>query len=156
MKPLTIATLAILFFAGCATPPAKIANTASGRPEVIIADTQVGRVKSLLIGELVNDGYSIEQDTDYSLTMSRDLKGGEQIGAAMLVGNSYSSNSRLTSFNFVQGGQNLRVIASGTIRAVMPGGKTNTLSLDNNNAVFNILQELLNEIKERIDSKPIQ
>ena len=153
MKALPLISLAgILLLAGCVTQPEKIATTASGKPELTIATSDVGRIKSMIIGDLVNHGYTVEQDTEYSLTLSRRLSGGEEMVAALAVGNSYSTNTRIASYTFVRDGGSVRVIFAAQIRAQMPGGQVRNQPLDGNNTVFNTFQQQLIEIKKKIET----
>ena len=125
--------------------------TPSGKPEVVINTSDVGPIKALLIGTLLNYGYSLEQDTPYSLTLARPLKGMEEVGASLSTGNSYSSNSRVTTFTFVKQADGIRVVASSAWRAQMPGGQIRTTPLDDNGGIFNTYQTELLAIKAKIE-----
>ena len=147
-----LSLVGILLFAGCVTQPPRITNTPSGKPEVAIATNDVARIKSMIIGDLVNHGYTVEQDTEYSLTLSRRLSGGEDMVAALAVGNSYSSNTRLATYTFVRDGNSVRVILAAQIRAQMPGGQVKSQPLDGNNSIFNTFQQQLLEFKKKIEA----
>lgn len=151
--PFFVAGLLFLLASGCATPPPKIEVTRSGKPEVTIATSNLSEIKSLIINDLVDVGYSVESDTEYSLTLSRQLKGTENFGAAMTVGNSYSTNTRVSSYTFAKTDGSIRVVASTGWRAQMPGGQTRITPLEDGAAQFNIFQEQLNGIKLSIESR---
>ena len=75
---------------GCATPVARNVQTASGKPEVTIARTDVSAVKSHFLNLSINDGYSLEKDSEFTLELSRSLEGMENLAATMVAGNGYS------------------------------------------------------------------
>jgi hypothetical protein len=54
MKRIIVWIGAALLAAGCATQPLA---TASGRPDVLLRDTDVERAKSLVTGRMINRGY---------------------------------------------------------------------------------------------------
>lgn len=141
--------MSLAFSVGCTTIE-KSTFTPSGRPEVVIATNDVGRIKSLLIGDLLNHGYTIESDTQYALTLTRPTKGMESVAASMVAGNSYSVNTRYATYNFVHLDNGIRVIASMGWRAQMPGGQVNNQPLNDGN-VYNTFQTQLFEIKAMIE-----
>jgi hypothetical protein len=153
---LLVPVLIVMLLAGCATPPPRISATKSGKPEVQIKTDDVGAIKSWLIGDLVDEGYTIEKDTAYSLVMARTARGGENLAAAMSIGNGYSTNHRVVTFTFVKIGDEIRVIALNELRAQLPFGKVNTVEW-NNNVTYNAYQESLNTMKAEIEGpkKPV-
>ena len=146
------ALAAVLLGVGCVAPVQKMALTASGKPELTISATLTD-VKSAILGEMVNHGYSVDQDTDYMMRMSRPLKGGEDFGAALAVGNAYSSNRRVTIFTFVKQPEGIRVVVSSAWSAQMPGGQVNTTELTDNGNIFNAFETMLQDIKARLENK---
>jgi hypothetical protein len=108
-------------------------------------------IKALIIGNLLNFGYAVEQDTEYSLTLTRPVEGMENIAASIGAGNSYSTNRRVATFTFVKQPEGVRVVASSAWRAQMPGGQVRTSSLDDNGQIFNALQKELLAIKEKVE-----
>jgi hypothetical protein len=110
-------------------------------------------IKADLIGISVNEGYQIDKDTTYLLEMHRPTNSKEDMFLALTIGNSYSSNSRLLSFMFVPGSDSTRVIASSSIRAQLPGGQTNNMDLNDNGAVYNKVQQWLQDAKSQVESK---
>jgi hypothetical protein len=150
---LPLAFAACLALAGCVAPVSKSVQTQSGRPE-IEANAELGKVKSAIIGRMVNAGYSVDQDTDYMLKMSKPLTGMQDFAARVSVGNSYSSNRGVVSFTFVKSGSTIRVIGSSQLSAQMPGGQVNTMELTDSGALFNELQDQLNRVKADVESIP--
>ena len=138
---------------GCVAPVEKMASTASGKPEAVI-NADLAAIKSAIIGNLVNYGYTIEQDTEYMLRFSRPLKGGEDFAASLLVGNSYSTNRRVTTYTFSRQPEGVRIIVSSALSAQMPGGQVNTSELADQGATFNTFQKDLNEMKAKLEKHP--
>jgi len=139
------------FLFGCAAPqPAKISITPSGRPEATIR-APIEQIKSAIISEEVNYGYTVEKDTPYLLVLVRDVNGKENTGIAMTIGNMYSNNSRTASYTFASEGGSVRVVASMALRAQMPGGQVNTADINDNGDVYNTYQKQLNDIKARLE-----
>jgi hypothetical protein len=157
MKQRCLRILGILIvvfgLSGCGTPVTKSVMTASGKPEVVITTTEVGQIKAMIIGDLVNHGYSVEQDTEYSLTLARPTKGMEDVAASIGTGNAYSTNRRVANYTFIKQGDSVRVIGSSSLRAQMPGGQVRSNSLDDNANIFNTFQQQLQEIKTKIEKK---
>lgn len=157
MKTQVLASLvlaAALALSGCVTQPERISATASGKPEVTIPGVELPAVKAHLIGMLVNFGYTLERDTEYSLVLTRPTQAGENFAVAMSIGNAYSSNSRVANFTFVKTPEGIRVIATPALRAQMPGGQVNELPLNGNGTVYNTFQQDLNEMKAKLAPTP--
>ena len=138
---------------GCVAPTTKMTVTASVKPEVFIQTGDTGQIKALIIGELVNFGYNVEQDSESSLTLSRALEGSEDITAALTTGNRYATNRRFASYTFIKSSDGVRVVVSVAWRSQAPGGQVRTTSLDNNGDVFNNFQTHLLKIKSKIEGK---
>ena len=60
-----------LSLVSCAAPVKHY--TASGKPEVVIASTDLGAVKNTLISEMLNRGYSITKDSDFRIAFDRQV-----------------------------------------------------------------------------------
>jgi hypothetical protein len=150
MKTPLLAVVCLTFLAGCVTMPEKMTVTPSGNPEVEIATKDISAIKAAVISRLVNEGYSVEKDTDYSLELTRATKGAEDFAAALSIGNSYSSNRRFVVYTFIKRGDIVRVIAAPGLRAQMPGGQVNTMPLSSGN-VYNLYQQQLFDIKAEIE-----
>lgn len=138
-----------LALAGCATPIQRIVETPSGKPEVIIK-ADVAAIKASIIGDLVNHNYTVEKDSEYLLEFSRPTKGMENFAAAMVAGNSYSTNARIVNYTFVRQPDGVRVIIANSVRAQMPGGQTRTEPL-HHNELFNTYQKQLEDIKSKLE-----
>lgn len=148
--------LVTLLLNACATPVAKITTTPSGKPEVVINVRNVDAVKAAIITDMVNYGYQIEKDTPYLLEMARPANSSEDMMAALSIGNAHSTNHRVASYTFVTNDDGIRVIVSTSLRAQLPGGKVNSMQLNDNGNVYNTFQTQLFEIKAKIEGKPNQ
>jgi membrane-associated protease RseP (regulator of RpoE activity) len=83
-------------------------QTASGRPEVTIANTTPEKIKPVLVSEMANAGYRITKDTPYELAFDKPV---QNLAMAVLLGSRYDAqpNARVT-YTFAQIGNDTRVI----------------------------------------------
>ena len=143
----------VVLLAACVAPEPKILTTRTGKPEIVI-NAPLADVKSALVSESMNYGYTVEQDSDYMLRMSRPLKGGEDIAASLSTGNSYSTNRRVTTFTFAKQSDGIRIVVSSKVTSQMPFGQVHEQEVaDINNNVFNVYQTELNDLKNRLEQK---
>ena len=143
----------VLGVSGCATAPPRTEVTRSGRPEIVIA-APVQSIKSAIVADMMREGYTIQKDTDLLLEFSRPTKGAEDFLTSMAVGNGYSTNTRVTQFTIVRDGENaFRVFVSSSVQAQMPGGQVKSMSLNENNNVFNTYQAALKKMKDDLEAK---
>lgn len=103
MRHLVLLTLAILL-ASCAV--AGKLTTPSGNPEVTIANASLKEVKDAITQAMLNEGYVVEQSTDYALTFTRFEGGGYFKGA---------NKNHQATFSIVEGTAGIRVIHSRSI-----------------------------------------
>jgi hypothetical protein len=146
-----VALLAVVFVAGCESVP-KSLYTPSGKPELTIR-APLSAIKSEIVADLVRYGYNVEADSDYMLRLSRPLQSGENIGASLSIGNAYSSNRRVTIYNFSQSNGEVHVVVSSMWQAQMPYGQVNQTELTDNAKVFNTFQEQLRLIRDKLEAK---
>lgn len=137
-----------LFFAGCETVQ-RIAETESGKPEMLFETAELGIIKSELISEFLNHNYSIIKDSEYMIEMKRDLRGAETI-LGTLNGNAYSTNYRVVTMNFAKLSSGIRVLISNRLDSQMPGGQINTMDM-NTVEVFNVNQQFLIDLKAKLE-----
>jgi hypothetical protein len=150
-----IATLVVLsiFLFSCASAPEKITNTVTGKPEIIINTLDVTNIKGQIISDMLIDGYMVIQETPHLLELQRATKGNEDLAAYfMSVGNSYSTNYRVVAINFIKSKDSTRIVATNFMKSNMALGQVNK-SVINNNKLFNIWQEYLYELKDKIEGK---
>ena len=146
-----IATIIILsiFIFGCSSTP-KIADTITGKPEIVINSTDLNIIKNDIIGELLIAGYTVVQDTPRLLELQRRTRDNEDIAAYfMSVGNAYSTNYRTVSVNFLKSDDSVRIVVSTFFRAHLPYGEVSSAPITNNE-VFNYWQEYLDKLKIKI------
>jgi len=106
MRYLVSLALALSCTACTAVPPPA---TASGKPEVTIADASPDKVKPALVNQMVNAGFRITKDTSYELSFDKPT---QNLAAAVLLGSKYDAqpNERV-SYTFAPSGTSTRVIA---------------------------------------------
>lgn len=141
----------VVILSGCTTVP-KMCQTASGKPEVTIKSTDISLIKSEIITDMMNSNYNIVKDTDYMLEMTRPATSGENFTAGMSIGNTYSTNYRSAIFNLAKLKTGTRVVASLALKAQLPGGQVNSMSMNDNGNVFNSYQQMLMDIQEKVEA----
>lgn len=170
LKTLVILLLTLLLIS-CGSIPEKSKQTKSGHPEVLIKTTDIDNLKSLLISDNLKHGYSVVKDTPYSLELHRNFTAEENANMAqlnvladglssMLVGgmgygyqplpsannpNYYTDkkNGRTATITFVKSEKSTRVV-------VINSMNSETITSAN---VFNLWQEYLDNLKNRIEIK---
>jgi hypothetical protein len=153
MKLIKLVILAILsvFLFSCASAPERIADTITGKPEVVINSTDLNRIKTQIIGDRLIDGYTVVKDTPYLLELQRQTKDNEDMVAYfMSVGNAYSTNYRTISVNFLKSKDSVRVVVATFLKAHMLYGQVNSAEITSNE-VFNTWQKYLNDLKIKIE-----
>jgi hypothetical protein len=153
MKPLPAIALsfaACAFFSACATEPRSV-ETPSGKPEVTI-NAKVSDIKAAILGEMVDVGYTVTKDSDFSLELTRPANGAEEFAASLTIGNAYSSNRRIADFTFIPTEGAVRVIASCRLESQMPGGQVNSAQITDNKT-FNVYEAMFAKIKARLETQ---
>ena len=107
MSRIFIALASFLALSACAGTLHR-PQTASGRPEVTIANTTPEKIKPVLVSEMANAGYRITKDTPYELSFDKPV---QNLAMAALLGSRYDAqpNARVT-YTFAQIGNDTRVI----------------------------------------------
>jgi hypothetical protein len=141
MKKLWILGLA-LTLGGCAAPVQH--QTASGRPEVLIHNTNSESVKSAIVNRMLSDRYRITRDTPYEIAFDKAV---ENIAAQVLLGSEYDSqpNARI-SYTLASVGADVRVIADMAI-ITNPGSAFERRTEMNNGQDSPMVQTFLDGIK---------
>lgn len=140
---------ALLFLAfgvaGCVTTVEH--NTASGRPEVTVK-APPDAVKSVVIGVLMNLGYTIRTDSQFQVVFERDPN---NVLASVLLGSQYDSRILVRiSVAFMQSGQTTRVIADFNL-VRNPGSAFERLTPMTNSQDAGKFQVVLNDIKAGLE-----
>lgn len=81
-----LAVSLIPIFGGCSSLPPL--DTPSGKPEVFIEGATKAQVMELLVLEVMGWGYSVSEQTDFSLVFIKDA---DDLGAQLLFGSQYNS-----------------------------------------------------------------
>jgi hypothetical protein len=158
MKNIIFIFLLVLLF-GCAGQPKKIAETKSGRPEIIIKTDNVDIVKPLLVSKMGDEeeewSYSLIKKSKYKLTFARPVIAGEEAYKAQeMVGSYYGTvPERFVEFTLTRVDGAIKTVAYPSLLSENGFGQTKQVGLENNIDVFNALQELLNSVKLEIESE---
>jgi hypothetical protein len=150
MRLIILAAIAFLCSA-CATvpPPA----TASGKPEVTIAEATPEKVKPVLVDKMLNSGFRITKDTPYELSFDKPV---QNIAVAVLLGSKYDAQPNLrVSYTFAQLSTATRVVADVAI-ITNPGSAFEQRTDTNAGVDSHDIQILLETIRGDLDtSSPI-
>jgi len=137
-----------LSFSGCVTQLADSSPTASGKPEVVIASRDVDSMKSSLTREMASFGYQVDQDTPNLLEISRTTT---DLITTHAFGDADSAHKRVVDYTFLRQGVFTKVTADVSVRARSPEGQVETMSLNNNGAVYGFVQQQLEKLKEALE-----
>lgn len=153
MRALAVSAALIVttFLAACAATPPPL-NTPSGKPEVTINSSDRSAVKGALINVLMTNGYSIDQDSDFTLLVSKEVPEGKAIMYQAMYGNANSSAPRISiqiSMGTVNG--QTRVMAIGQARMKNAYGKEDVQDITKQNGPK--IMEYLNQAKSMVESK---
>jgi hypothetical protein len=148
-----ISVILCISVTGCAHQAARMTATSSGHPEIEISKTSIDEIKSAIITRKVRQGFQVEKDTPYMLELTQPAQGGDDIAAALSVGNAYSENQRLVTYNFSKQSDGVHIIAIDALQAQLPGGQTNKVQLTSGNAYNATQQDLYNLEKQMRNEK---
>ena len=84
-----LALLATVLVAGCTL--LEPLPTPSGKPEVVIGTTDVGRVKDAFVQTFHSMGFALLQDGTYSFVFTKTMQGKELFGYRLAAGSSFTS-----------------------------------------------------------------
>ena len=130
-------------------------QTASGKAETTIEGVEPQQIKAAIVSELLNDGYTVEGDSSFSLVLTRPLKDSENFAAGMILGNG-GEMSRTATFTVAPTTTGaVRVVVSLAVRRQGIGGQMKTSTLDNVQNVRVMWQEFLKTIKRKLEMKPV-
>ncbi|NCC03451.1 MAG: hypothetical protein EOM37_05310 [Proteobacteria bacterium] len=147
MKKLAL-LLSALFVVSCAAPINH--NTASGKVETTIVGTNKEAVKSKILGEMINKGYTMTKSDDVSIVFDKPV---ENAFAAALLGSRYDStpNARIT-FNLIQDRSFMRIVADCSV-ITNPGSAFEKRTNMNNSQDTLKVQAWLDNIKNSFEQK---
>ncbi|MEI6107642.1 MAG: hypothetical protein WCR49_11585 [Opitutae bacterium] len=145
------------FLAGCVTTPSpapKIAQTVSGRPEVVIQG-DLKAVQTAIIGKMRYHNYKVEQQNDNLIRMSRPLQPNESVSASRLAGrNLYDSSlsRRVTTFTIAKPADIAGIVVSSKIVAQGPDYQVYQVEVADTDDIFNEIQSDLYAIKSEVEN----
>lgn len=153
MRSIAIAAVLAVttFLTACASTPPPL-STPSGKPEVTVNSADRSAVKGALISVLMTNGYSIDQDSDFTLLVSKEMTDGKAMMYQAMLGNAYSSTPRVSiqiSMATVSG--QTRVMANAQVRMKNAYGKEDVQDFTKQNGPR--LMEYLNQAKSMVESK---
>lgn len=151
MRPLIIFISILL--ASCATPPAKITNTASGNPEVVIHNTTQEAVHDRLLDRLLTAGMRLDSDSPSRIVASIEMTGQREAWMRMMLGNSYSTPVRIDmAFSIIKQNNDIKIFNQASAWTQMPGGQINRTPL-NSNEDFNSMQTSLYRLRDSFSTE---
>lgn len=151
-KQILIPLLSLAVLLGCATTQPRITQTPSGKPEAVFETADVDTVKSLIVNAMTTAGFSIQNDSKYLLSFTKEMKGVQGATAQVLIGNSYSTSPQEeAAFSIVQLDSRIRVVASASMSTQMAMGQVQRR--DMTDTWFNNLQRLLLNLKQQFEVK---
>jgi hypothetical protein len=138
--------LAIVILAGCLTNTPRIANAASGQPEVLLpSSVDPRRVHDVLIDSLVSSGYQVDNDRESGFTASRQMNSSEAIGRQAVDGGETGTFRDEITFTIVKVHNGLKVYAQPTWSKGVRGQRIREPKDDNK--TFNAWQQFLNGLQ---------
>lgn len=138
------------FFAGCAAM--QPLSTPTGKPEVTIQTTNASQIKGAIVSVMASNGYTLVQDTTYSLAFTRQMEGGSALLYQAALGNAYSSTPQMNvSYTFAPAGNSTRVFAHINTSMQNAFGQNQQMNMDRGKAAHQ-LQDMLLLVKSRVES----
>ena len=144
----------VLLFSGCAK---KMAETPTGRPEVVINVPTSDNVRSLIIDKMQLNGYSLDDESKSRLLFTKETGGKDFLMSSFMLGNQYSTHPIYEiTFSLTELNRQVKVVAWIKISSQMPFGQTNRkewLTADNFNRLYRMLQEIKTKAEAGTDSR---
>jgi hypothetical protein len=138
----------VVLLSGCADQPARIAETSSGHPEVLIKNVTVSDVHDRLVERLLSGGKRIDSDTPSSVVVSEEMTGQREAWMRLAIANAYSTKVRAEiTFSMVKAQSGVKVFARMSAWSQMPLGQIKRIELNGNND-FNEVQQALYDFRD--------
>jgi hypothetical protein len=143
-------TIAIagLIFSGCASPPPRIANTASGRPEVLITNASVETVRNTMVEEFLSAGWRVDSSTELNVVLSKKMAGRDEAGKKYVYGGVPDTFRDEFSFAILKVQNGVKVFAQYAWTRVLSGQTVRTE--ENSNETFNSQQAALFRLRDKL------
>lgn len=146
-------SFALLLSACAVAPQQKIVQTRSGFPETVIANEKVDVFKSEVTNHMLNNQYSIKEESQNRIVFVKQLTGTQGFLTKASLGNAYSSTPESEiSFVFTPASGQTRVVSQGFESTQMAYGQVRKASLQDNVGWFNAVSEMLRKIKLKVES----
>jgi hypothetical protein len=131
---------------GCAAPVKH--DTASGKPEVTIENTDSESVKQAVVNKMLDLGYTITSDTPYQISFDLPV---ESVMISLLAGSSYDAqpNARM-AFTIAQTRAGVRVIADVAL-ITNPGSAFERRTVLNQHRASIQVQTMLEQLKADVE-----
>lgn len=139
-----------LFLGGCATT--QHLATPSGKPEVIINTTDRWKIKSVIINEFMNAGFTMISESDYGVVFSKPMKGVGGVMYQALLGSPYSSSPEWNArINMATTSDSTRVVAQAVAKMQNAFGREDVNDMTSGKPGVQ-LQEILQRIKVQVEA----
>ena len=141
-----VLAMVLFMVAGCATPVSHY--TPSGKPEVTISTNDFNAVKSTIVAQMLNKGYSITKDTDFQLVFEAEA---DSMMSTVLFGSEYDTTpvARI-SFSFAPIDDSVRVVADAAMITNAGSAFERRTDMNNSNSSARI-QEMLDDVKRQLE-----
>ncbi len=140
----------VAFVSGCAN--LQPLPTPSGKPEVTINTSDVGRVKGALVARFTADGYAYAQDTPYAFVFTKPMPPVEAALYKSAVGNAFYANPQIdVVLSLTPLPAATRVLAHLDISMHSVFGKTNRNDIDRSKRAHDT-QQVLEEVKANVEA----
>jgi len=149
---IAVALTSFIFLSGCATPVQRIAQTPSGRPEMLINSNDADLVKTSIINEMQSSNYFLQNDSQYRLVFTKQIEGSRAFWAQMLIGSQYRTPpTQVVVFNFTKQGENIKVMGYISMTTQSAFGQVRNADMKDDNAWFNEQYSMLQRAKDTIE-----
>ena len=139
--------LILTILAGCAAPIPRIANTASGRPEVLLHTSKSAvQIHDAILEAMVSVGFRVDADTISNLAVSIQMSSSEEGANKYVYGGAYGSFRNEVSFTIISTANGVKIFAQPTWSRSVRGDKIQEQKDDN--ATFNLWQSFLEKLKQ--------
>ena len=145
---LTLLPVLVFLVSACATPVTHY--TPSGKPEVTISSTDGDLIKSLVISEMLNRGYSVSSEREYSISFDKSV---DNVLAASLLGSQYNStpNARIT-YTIIRTQNALSRVVAALQFVTNPGSPHERYTDASGNRDSVEIQALLYRVREKVET----
>jgi hypothetical protein len=115
------------------------------------------KIKGAIVAGLAQDGYRIDNDSNYQMAFSREMKGGGALVTTMLMGSAYSETPRqnLTFILSPDGETATSVTMYGEVTVRQGFGNVDRVNLLDNKKNRSWAENFLANVKQRAEFQPV-